>query len=149
VGEHLTEVGREYGTTTGRRRRSGWLDLMPLRYAVQVNSASSLMLNKLDILTGLAELKMCVAYRVDGRLVDSWPLSLAQLERAEPVYETFDGWTEDLDAVRAIGDLPTAARRYVAAIEERAGAPIAVISLGPERNQTIRVAGTRPGQSAA
>ena len=149
VGEHLTEVGREYGTTTGRRRRSGWLDAMPLRYAVQVNSASSLMLNKLDILTGLPELKLCVAYRVDGRLVDAWPLPLAQLERAEPVYETFEGWTEDLGGVRSIGDLPRATRRYMAAIEERAGAPISVVSLGPERNQTIRVDGPRPVRSAA
>jgi adenylosuccinate synthase len=149
VGEHLTEVGREYGTTTGRRRRSGWLDLMPLRYAVQVNSASSLMLNKLDILTGLPELKMCVAYRVDGRLVDSWPLPLTQLERAEPVYETFAGWTEDLGGVRSIAELPRATRRYMAAIEERAGAPISVVSLGPERNQTIHVQGPRPVRSAA
>lgn len=149
VGEHLTEVGREYGTTTGRRRRSGWLDFMPLRYAVQVNSASSLMLNKLDILTGLPVLKACVAYRVDGRLVDSWPLSVAQLERAEPVYETFEGWTEDLGGVRSIAELPKATRRYMAAIEERAGAPISVVSLGPERNQTIRVHGPRPVRSAA
>ncbi|HUP83172.1 MAG TPA: adenylosuccinate synthase [Candidatus Limnocylindria bacterium] len=149
VGEHLTEVGREYGTTTGRRRRSGWLDFMPLRYAVQVNSASSLMLNKLDILTGLPELKICVAYRVDGRLVDSWPLSVAQLERAEPVYETFAGWSEDLGGVRSIAELPKATRLYMAAIEERTGAPISVVSLGPERNQTIRVDGPRPVRSAA
>jgi adenylosuccinate synthase len=149
VGEHLTEVGREYGTTTGRRRRSGWLDLMPLRYAVQVNSASSLMLNKLDILTGLPELKMCVAYRIDGRVVDAWPLSVAQLESAEPVYKSFDGWTEDLGACRSLSDLPAAARRYIAAVEERAGAPISFVSLGPERNQTIHVDGPRPVRSAA
>jgi adenylosuccinate synthase len=141
VGEHLTEVGREYGTTTGRRRRSGWLDFVPLRYAVQVNSVSSLMLNKLDILTGLPELEVCVGYRVDGRIVDSWPLSVAQLERADPVYETLEGWTEDLRGMTSVSQLPAAARRYVAAIEERAGAPISVISLGPERNQTILVDG--------
>ncbi|HLB44959.1 MAG TPA: adenylosuccinate synthase [Candidatus Limnocylindrales bacterium] len=139
VGEHLTEVGREYGTTTGRRRRSGWLDFMPLRYAVQVNSASSLMLNKLDILTGLPELKICVAYRVDGRLVDEWPLSVAQLERAVPVYESYAGWNDDIGRCRSIEELPAAARRYMAAIEERAGAPITVLSLGPERTQTISV----------
>ena len=89
VGTHLVEVGREFGTTTGRRRRCGWLDFMPLRYAVQINSVSSIMLNKLDILSGLPTLKICVAYRVDGRLVDEWPLSAAQLERAVPVYETY------------------------------------------------------------
>jgi len=139
VGEHLTEVGREYGTTTGRRRRSGWLDFVPLRYAVQVNSVSTIMLNKLDILSGLAEIKVCTGYRIDGRLVDEWPLNVAQLERAEPVYESFPGWTEDISACRSVDELPAAARRYVAAIEERAGAPINVISVGPERTQTLSV----------
>jgi adenylosuccinate synthase len=154
VGDHLTEVGREYGTTTGRRRRSGWLDFVPLRYAVQVNSVSTIMLNKLDILSGLAELKVCTGYRVDGRLVDEWPLNVAQLERAEPVYESFPGWTEDISGCRSVDELPAAARRYVAAIEERAGAPINVISVGPERTQTLsvdagRVTSARPGTGAA
>ncbi|MEP7378698.1 MAG: adenylosuccinate synthetase, partial [Chloroflexota bacterium] len=139
VGEHLTEKGHEYGTTTGRRRRSGWLDFVPLRYAVQVNSVNTLMLNKIDILSGLPQLKVCTGYRVDGRLVDSWPLNVAQLERAEPVYETLEGWSEDISACRTVAQLPAAARRYVAAIEERAGAPIDVISVGPERNQTLIV----------
>jgi adenylosuccinate synthase len=139
VGEHLTEKGHEYGTTTGRRRRSGWLDLVPLRYAVQINSVSTLMLNKIDILSGLPQLKLCTAYRVDGRLVDAWPLNVAQLERAEPVYETLEGWSEDLSSCRSLAELPTAARRYVAVIEERAGVPIDVISVGPERNQTLMV----------
>jgi adenylosuccinate synthase len=80
---------------------------------------------------------VCTAYRVDGRLVDEWPLSVAQLERAEPVYETFPGWTDDLGACRAIEDLPHAARRYLEAIETRAGVPINIVSLGPERTQTI------------
>ena len=154
VGEHLTEVGREYGTTTGRRRRSGWLDFVPLRYAVQVNSVSTIMLNKLDILSGLAEIKVCTGYRVDGRLVDEWPLNAAQLERAEPVYESLPGWTEDISACRSVDELPAAARRYVAAIEERAGAPINVISVGPERTQTLsvdagRVTSARRGTGAA
>jgi adenylosuccinate synthase len=150
VGHHLTEVGREYGTTTGRRRRSGWLDVVPLRYAVQVNSVSSIMLNKLDILTGLAELKMCVAYRVDGRLVEEWPLSVAELERAEPVYESFAGWSADLGSCHSVDELPSEARRYLEAIEHRAGAPIDIVSLGPERTQTIHVGGTwRPEVAVA
>ncbi len=139
VGDHLTEVGREYGTTTGRRRRSGWLDFVPLRYAVRVNSVSTIMLNKLDILSGLAEVKVCTGYRVDGRLVDEWPLNVAQLERAVPAYESFAGWSEDISGCRSVTELPAAARRYVAAIEERAGAPINVISVGPERTQTLSV----------
>jgi adenylosuccinate synthase len=145
VGEHLTEKGHEYGTTTGRRRRSGWLDFMPLRYAVQVNGVSSIMLNKIDILSGLDEIKACTGYRIDGRLVESWPLSATQLERAEPVYETFEGWSADLADCRSVADLPAAARRYVEAIELSAGAPIDVISVGPERNQTLMVNSARLG----
>ena len=139
VGTHLTEVGREYGTTTGRRRRSGWLDFVPLHYAVQINSVSTIMLNKLDILSGLPEIKVCTGYRIDGRLVDEWPLNVAALERAEPVYQSFPGWTDDISGCRSVDELPAAARRYVAAIEERAGAPINVISVGPERTQTLSV----------
>jgi adenylosuccinate synthase len=112
-----------------------------LRYAVQINSVSSIVLNKLDILSGLAQVKVCVGYRVDGRLVEEWPLSAAVLERAAPVYETFDGWDEDIRLCRSVDELPTAARRYVAAIEERAGVPISHISVGPERTQTIEVGG--------
>ena len=137
VGTHLTEIGHEYGTTTGRRRRCGWLDFVPLRYSVAVNSVSSIVLNKLDILSGLAELKVCVGYRIDGRLTDAWPLSAAQLERAQPVYETYAGWKADLGSCTAFGQLPSEARRYVDAIEERAGVAIDIVSLGPERNQTI------------
>jgi adenylosuccinate synthase len=145
VGEHLTEKGHEYGTTTGRRRRSGWLDFMPLRYAVQVNGVSSIMLNKIDILSGLDEIKVCTGYRVDGKLVESWPLSVAQLERAEPVYESYEGWSQELGDCRSVEDLPAAARRYVEAIEQSAGAPIDVISVGPERNQTLMVNSSRFG----
>jgi adenylosuccinate synthase len=137
VGTHLLEKGREYGTTTGRRRRCGWLDLVPLRHAVRVNSVSSIMLNKLDILAGLDEIQACIAYRVDGRLVEDWPLSLAQLERAEPIYETFPGWQSELGAAREIDELPAEALRFVEAIEVRAGVPIAIVSVGPERSQTL------------
>jgi adenylosuccinate synthase len=139
VGAHLVDVGREFGTTTGRRRRCGWLDFVPIRHAVQVNSVSSIVLNKLDILSGLPELEACVAYRIDGRRVDEWPLNAADLERAEPIYETFAGWAADISGARSMGDLPTEARRYVQAIEERAGVPISHVSVGPERTQTITV----------
>ena len=148
VGAHLVESGHEYGTTTGRRRRCGWLDFVPLRYAVQINSVSSIVLNKVDILSGLPEVKVCVGYRVDGKLVEQWPLSAAVLERAEPVYETYEGWMQDLRACRSVDELPTAARRYVAAIEERAGVPISHISVGPERTQTIAVSGVAPAAAA-
>ena len=137
VGEHLVSVGREFGTTTGRRRRCGWLDLVPLRHAARVNSASSLMLNKLDILTGLQELQVCVAYRIDGETTDEWPADAGALVRAEPVYRAFPGWTDDLRAAKSIEALPKQARQYMAAIEERTGVPITILSVGPERTQTL------------
>ena len=136
TGRYLLEKGREFGTTTGRRRRCGWFDAVPLRYSVAINSASSLMLNKLDILSGLDELRVATAYRVRGSEV-RWPLSLEELERAEPVYEVLPGWREDISGARSMDDLPATAVAYVEAIEEMAGVPIAIVSVGPERTQTI------------
>ena len=144
IGDHLVTVGNEFGTTTGRRRRCGWLDLVPLRHAARVNSTSTLMLNKLDILSGLPELKVCVAYRIDGDVTEEWPLDAAVLERAEPVYRTFPGWDEDLRSVMNIEALPNAARRYMAAIEERTGVQITIVSVGPERTQTLVRRGAGP-----
>ncbi len=137
TGRHLLEKGREYGTTTGRRRRCGWLDLVPLRRTVAVNSAGSLMLNKIDILAGLPEVRACVAYRIDGRLVEDWPVSLAQLERAEPIYESFPGWQPELGEVTAFDDLPAEAQTFIAAVEQRAGVPVGAVSVGPDRRQTV------------
>jgi adenylosuccinate synthase len=145
IGKHLLEKGREFGTTTGRRRRCGWFDAVPLRYALAVNSASSVMLNKLDILSGLPEVRLCVAYRVDGRVVDTWPVPADALARAEPVYETFPGWDADLSRMRHINELPREARAYVDALEQRAAVPIAIVSVGAERTQTIIRAG-RPAR---
>jgi adenylosuccinate synthase len=137
VGQGIRERGHEVGTTTGRPRRVGWFDAVPIRYAVAVNSASSIMLNKLDILSGLPQIPLCVAYQVDGRRVDRWPSSAAVLGRATPLYETFDGWEEPIHDVRALADLPENARRYVSALEDLAGVPIVLVSVGPERTQTI------------
>jgi len=137
IGRGIAERGREVGTTTGRPRRVGWFDAVSLRYAVAVNSVSSIMLNKLDILSGIPELLLCVAYEVDGERIETWPSSADVLARAKPVYERFPGWTEEIHAVRALNDLPENARRYVSALEQQAGVPIALISVGPERTQTI------------
>ena len=137
IGEGIRERGREIGTTTGRPRRVGWFDAVPTRYAVAVNSASSIMLNKLDILSGLQQIPLCVAYEVDGRRVDRWPSSSEQLARATPIYERFEGWADPIHDVRSLGGLPEAARRYVTALEELAGVPIVLVSVGPERTQTI------------
>jgi adenylosuccinate synthase len=137
TGRHLLEKGREFGTTTGRRRRCGWFDAVPLRRTVAVNSATSIMLNKLDILSGLPEIRLCVGYRIGGRAVERSPTSADELACAEPVYETFEGWDEDLAGVRRTEDLPSPARRYVDALEELAGIPISVVSVGADRTATI------------
>jgi adenylosuccinate synthase len=137
VGEGIRERGHEVGTTTGRPRRVGWFDAVPIRFAVAVNSVSSIMLNKLDILSGLESIPLCVAYEIDGRRVDRWPSSAEVLARATPVYEHFAGWSEPIHDIRSLAGLPENARRYVTAVEELAGVPIVLVSVGPERTQTI------------
>jgi adenylosuccinate synthase len=137
VGEGIRERGHEVGTTTGRPRRVGWFDAVPTRYAVAVNSVSSIMLNKLDILSGLESIPLCVAYTIDGRRVDRWPSSSEALARATPIFERFEGWSDPIHDVRSLAGLPEAARRYVTALEELAGVPIVLVSVGPERTQTI------------
>jgi adenylosuccinate synthase len=137
IGAGIATRGNEVGTTTGRPRRVGWFDCVPLRHAVAVNSVSSIMLNKLDILSGIETIRMGVGYEVDGRRVDNWPTSAAVLARATPVYEEFPGWAQDIHDVRTLTDLPENARRYVTALENQAGVPIVLVSVGPERTQTI------------
>jgi adenylosuccinate synthase len=152
IGRGIAERGHEFGTVTGRPRRVGWFDAVPLRYAVAVNSVSSIMLNKLDILSGIETLRICIAYEIDGRRIETWPSSGAALSRATPIYEEFEGWSEPINGVRSLADLPEAARRYVSAIEGHAGVPIVLVSVGPERTQTIerafRSMGRRPGVPA-
>ncbi len=122
---------------TGRPRRVGWFDAVALRFAVAVNSVSSIMLNKIDILSGIDEILLCVAYDIDGQRVDHWPSSAEVLARARPVYERFPGWSEPINGVRTLAELPENARRYVTALEVAAGVPIVLVSVGPERTQTI------------
>jgi adenylosuccinate synthase len=137
TGRGMAERGHEFGTVTGRPRRVGWFDTVPLRYAVAVNSASAIVLNKLDILSGIETIKLAVAYELDGKRVETWPSSGSALERATPIYEDFEGWEEPIHDVRSLANLPEAARRYVTALEEHAGVPIVFVSVGPERTQTI------------
>ena len=127
----------EYGTTTGRPRRVGWLDLPILRHARRINSLSDLVLTKLDILSGLAEIPVCVAYELDGRRVESFPTDLSVLARCRPVYETLPGWSEDITGARHPADLPANARRYVDFVAEAAGVPVSYVSVGPGREQFI------------
>ncbi len=139
VGDRIREIGGEYGTTTGRPRRCGWLDLVILRYAARINGLDELALTKLDVLSGLERLEVAVAYERDGERIEYFPaeLGVEELARWRPVYEELDGWAEDISAVRNRDDLPTAAREYVERIEEWVGVPITLIGVGPEREQAI------------
>jgi adenylosuccinate synthase len=127
----------EYGTTTGRPRRVGWLDGVLLRYAVRINGISELTVTKLDILSGLENIKLCIAYRRDGKTLTDLPFGPADLSPYEPVYEELPGWSEDVSGVRKWADLPSAAKTYLERLASLAGVPIRLVSVGPERNQVI------------
>lgn len=137
TGDYIRERGAEYGTTTGRPRRCGWLDAVQLRYAVRVNGLTQLALTKLDVLTGLDFVKICTGYEIDGRIVDTFPASLPELSRAKPVYEVHPGWNDDLSRVTSPQELPDAVRSYIARIEELTGVPVVRVSVGPGRRQTL------------
>lgn len=134
-GQHLRDAGHEYGSVTGRPRRTGWLDLAALRYARRVNGLDALALTKLDVLSGMKELKVCVAYQSSKGEHDAVPAG--DFFNAEPVYETLPGWTDDITACRRIEDLPENAQRYLDFITEKTELPIDIVSVGPRRSQTI------------
>jgi len=138
-GDRLREAGAEFGTTTGRPRRCGWFDAVIARYAARINGVTDFVLTKLDVLTGMEEVPVCVAYEVDGVRQDEMPMTQSEFAKAVPVYETFPGWAEDISQARKIDDLPRSARDYVAALEEMIGAPISAIGVGPGRDETITV----------
>ncbi|MBS7614149.1 adenylosuccinate synthase [Candidatus Bathyarchaeota archaeon] len=141
VGERIRSVGHEFGTATGRPRRCGWLDLVPVKYSVRISGVSKLVVTKLDVLSGINPLKICVGYEADGRRLDSVPASLSLFEKCKPVYEEMEGWSEQVNWQRAVKEgysgLPRQARAYLERIEDHVGLPITVISVGPERKDTI------------
>jgi adenylosuccinate synthase len=138
-GEWLRNTGAEYGVTTGRPRRCGWFDAVVARYATRVNGITSYFLTKLDVLSRLDKVPVCVAYDVDGTRYDEIPMTQTGFHHAEPVYEHFDGWAEDISGARDFADLPANAKAYVRAIEEMIGAPVAGIGVGPRRDQTLQL----------
>jgi len=138
VGETMRRLGHEYGSTTGRPRRCGWLDGVALRHAASVNGPDSLAVMVMDVLSAFAKLKICVAYKLDGRLLRSFPADAETLARVEPVYEELEGWQCDISGARTLDELPRAARDYLAAIEEIAGTPVEMVSVGPNRRQLVR-----------
>jgi adenylosuccinate synthase len=139
-GEHMQVQGAEFGATTGRRRRTGWLDMVVLRDSARLNGLTGLAITKLDVLTGLDPIKICVAYDLNGERLNVPPASLSALEKCTPIYEEFPGWQEDITKVRAFADLPQAAQNYLKKIEELSGVPIQIISIGPDREETITLA---------
>ena len=138
-GDRLRDAGQEYGTTTGRPRRCGWFDAVAGRYTIRLNGCHSISLTRLDVLDRFEMLKVCVAYNVNGRRVEEFPSSRLALEAAEPIYEELPGWEANTSECRRFDDLPANAQRYVRRIEELIGAPAALVSVGPERDQAIIV----------
>ncbi|MGE3619532.1 MAG: adenylosuccinate synthase [Acidimicrobiia bacterium] len=140
VGEAIVDRGHEYGTNTGRRRRPGWIDAVMLRHAVRVNSLSELALTKLDVLDAFDTLKVCVAYELDGRRCTQLPDNQSDLHHVTPVYEELPGWSTDLSRCTEPGDLPAAARDYLALLEDQVGVPIRLVGVGPGRDQYVQLA---------
>jgi adenylosuccinate synthase len=139
IGNFLGERGREFGTVTGRKRRCGWFDAVLVRQTVKVSGIQGIALTKLDVLDGLKELKVCIGYELDGERVDRLPASQAGQASAVPIYETLEGWEQSTAQARSWGDLPASAVKYVRYIEELIGAPVALLSTSPERDDTILV----------
>lgn len=134
IGQQLRDAGAEYGSTTGRPRRCGWLDLVALRHAVAVNGLDEIAMTKLDVLSALPELRICVAYELDGERLDYPPYE--RVEDVTPIYETLEGWDAELASARSRGDLPQAAQQYLARIEQEVGCRVGVVSVGPDREDT-------------
>lgn len=139
IGHHIREVGREYGTTTGRPRRVGWFDSVVVRHARRVSGITGLSLNSLDVLTGLPTVKICTSYRYDGKVLENYPANLSILAKCEPVYEELPGWTGDITKARNLHELPLETQHYVERITQLTGIPLTIFSVGPGRDQTIQV----------
>ncbi len=138
-GEWLRKAGGEYGVTTGRPRRTGWVDTVIARYSTRVNGITDYFITKLDVLSGLERVPVCVAYDVGGTRYDEIPMTQTEFHHATPVYEYLDGWWEDISAAREFADLPRNAQRYVQALEDMIGAPVAAVGIGPRRDQTLQL----------
>jgi adenylosuccinate synthase len=136
TGDRIREVGREYGTTTGRPRRVGWFDAVVVNHARRVSGITDLSLNSLDVLTGIETLKICVAYRYNGELMKEYPANLNVLASCEPVYEELPGWSEDITNARSLDDLPESTKTYIRRVSELTGIPVSIFSVGPDRTQT-------------
>ncbi len=139
IGEWIRENGHEYGVTTGRARRCGWLDLVILKTAARVSGLTSFVVTKMDTLAGLSKIKVCVGYEFNGEVIDYFPASLDDLAQCKPVYEEMEGWGDDIKGVKSYEELPASAKKYLNRIEEFTGVKISIVSIGPRRDETIEV----------
>jgi adenylosuccinate synthase len=136
-GVHLRKIGREYGTTTGRERRTGWYDAVVAKYSTRLNGITDLVVTKLDVLSGLDKVPICVAYEVDGKRTDDMPMTQTEFHHATPVYEELPGWWEDISRAREFSELPVNAQRYIERIEELAGTRVSIVGVGPGRDENV------------
>lgn len=139
IGDTIRELGWEYGTTTGRPRRCGWLDTVMIKYAAKINGLTALAINHVDTIGKLKEIKLCVGYKKDGEVIKTFPASLNELAKCEPIYEVFEPWNEDISNVKLFADLPQNAQKYLHRIEELVGVKIGLIGVGTDREQIIKV----------
>jgi len=137
IADHFVDVGHEYGTNTGRRRRTGWFDSVMIRHAARLNSLTDIALTKLDVMDALGTVKICVAYDIDGQRIEKMPYHQTDFHKATPIYEDMPGWQEDISGITEAADLPQKAQDYVKALEEHSGVPISLIGVGPGRKQYI------------
>ena len=136
IGKKIAEVGNEFGSTTGRTRRCGWLDLVALKYAVKINGITQLVMMKSDVLSGIEKIKVCIGYEMEGKKIDYFPYSIEN-HVVEPIYKEFAGWFEDITKIENENEFPINFKNYIAFIEEELNIPIVIISVGPNRKQTI------------
>jgi adenylosuccinate synthase len=139
AGQHIRDMGNEYGTTTGRPRRCGWFDAVAARYTARLGGVTSVALTMLDVLSELKEIQVCVAYELNGERIDHFPAHVNDLRNLKPIYETISGWQIDVTGARSLDDLPTLAVQYARKIETLIGRRIEFISVGPDRAQTIHI----------
>jgi adenylosuccinate synthase len=137
IGQKIRDLGREYGTTTGRPRRCGWFDAVAVRYTARLSGIDCISLMMMDVLSQLPEVKICVAYDLDGQRTDRFPSHVDDLRRCKPIFETFPGWQTDVTKVRRIEDLPAGARKYLDRVSQLVGKPVEIVSVGPDRAQTM------------
>ncbi len=139
IGEHIRHAGNEFGATTGRPRRCGWLDLNVIRHAVLLNGLTDIVITKIDVLSELDEIQVCVGYEIDGNIVHHMPSSLTDIEKAKPIYKSLAGWKQDITNIREFDQLPENCKRYIQIIEEISGVRVSMVSVGPERNHNIYI----------